>query len=268
MLARRHRRRESDPTACSENVSWSTKKPAIAFDACANVIDENDVPGYAASKSCLYSGMAPSLAISALQMPVKSLSGISASSLRVNPPVVIATLFCPRISVRDVTGKEADRRRRAELEHLRHRRRDLIVRRRVERAGRVDGDAAVPEELIESGKVEQRRRVPRNEDASPQRAVRAEADAAFADREILSVARGECGQMARHARHVAIAAQDRIERERLSELDQLRANVCRQRKRDDAVRRRERAQRIGGAVRRCDAKGPLEGPRVAGTIRR
>ena len=49
--------------------------------------------------------MAPSLAISAFQMPVKSLSGISASSLRVNPPVVIATLFCPRISVRDVTGK-------------------------------------------------------------------------------------------------------------------------------------------------------------------
>ena len=86
-------------------MSWATKKPAIAFDACANVIDGKGVPGYAASKSFRYSGMAPSLAISALQMPVKSLSGICASSLRVKPAVVIATVFCPRISVRDVTGK-------------------------------------------------------------------------------------------------------------------------------------------------------------------
>ena len=108
--------------------------------------------------------------------------------------------------------------------------------------------------MIEASEIEEWRRVPWNEDPSSQCAVCAKTDSPFSDREVLAVTRGECGQVACHACHVAIAAEDRIERERPPELGQLLADEWRGRKRDNPVRCRQGSERIGGPVCRYDVE--------------
>src|SRR5262245_7142400 len=65
--------------------------------------------------------------------------------------------------------------------------------------------------MLHHAEVEERRCVPRDEDAVRVPAIGAEPKAPFADRQALTVAGSEGGKMARCARDVAITAQNRVE---------------------------------------------------------
>jgi hypothetical protein len=131
------------------------------------------------------------------------------------------------------------RRQRAELEHLRHLGGDLRSGGCVETALRVDLHASVPEQMLQRVQVERRRRVPRDESCRRRLARRPETSAALPDGQALVVPRREGREMARHARDVAIAAENLVEREGLAELRQGGAHVRCGRKRNDSSFRRQ-----------------------------
>ncbi len=97
----------------------------------------------------------------------------------------------------------------------------------------------VPREHVHRVEVEECRRTPVDEFALRVHPVETEAGRPLADGEAPPVHRGARGQVARHAGDVPVAAQDLVERERLTEQRQLRAHRRRTLQRRDPLAGRE-----------------------------
>ena len=136
-------------------------------------------------------------------------------------------------AIRD--GEQRERRHWSKLQHLRHLGRQLRTGRSAQPALVVQLDATVPEQSSHRAKVEQRRRVPWNEDTLRVLPHRSEAIAALANRQAFPVAQAERRHVTRHARDVAVAAQDLVERQASSEQDERFADAGGCWDRSDAV---------------------------------